>query len=68
MKAARALRILERFFYFTKQQESFNTSMETLAAQDRSLLDLSRSLAYRSHGDANTLQAAQQQLGELRIA
>ncbi|OBU51750.1 hypothetical protein A9K76_00625 [Stenotrophomonas maltophilia] len=53
---ANAMRcILERFFYFTKQQESFNTAMEKLAAQDRSFLALSRYLAHHSHGDANTL-------------
>lgn len=53
---ANAMRcILERFFYFTKKQESFSTAMEKLAAQDRSFLSLSRYLAHHSHGDANTL-------------
>lgn len=53
---ANAMRcILERFFYFTKRQESFRTVMDKLAAQDRSFLALSRYLAHHSHGDANTL-------------
>lgn len=47
--------ILERFFYFTKQQESFTAAMAKLAAQDRTFLALSRYLSHHSHGDANTL-------------
>jgi len=53
---ANAMRcILERFFYFTKQQESFTAAMAKLAAQDRTFLALSRYLSHHSHGDANTL-------------
>ncbi|MCW0456701.1 hypothetical protein NB712_001797 [Xanthomonas sacchari] len=53
---ANAMRcILERFFYFTKRQDSFSTVMDKLAAQDRSFFALSRYLAHHSHGDANTL-------------
>lgn len=53
---ANAMRcILERFFYFTKQQESFSAAMGRLAAQDRAFLALSRYLSHHSHGDANTL-------------
>ena len=53
---ANAMRcILERFFYFTKEQESFHVVMEKLATQDRTFLALSRYLSHHSHGDANTL-------------
>lgn len=53
---ANAMRcILERFFYFTKEQQSFTETMDKLAAQDRTFLALSRYLSHHSHGDANTL-------------